>query len=213
MEPRGNMIAIIDYGAGNLTSVRLAFEHLGARATVTSDPRAILEAERVVFPGVGAALSAMARLRDMGLDGAIREAVARGAPFLGICLGTQIIFERSEEDDGVECLGILPGTVRSFPRGLPGVKVPHMGWNQVAFRRPHRLFEGIADGTEFYFVHGYYPSPSDIALAIAETEYAGKTFASVTGRDNLVATQFHPERSGRAGLKLLENFCRWDGAP
>ncbi len=205
------MITIVDYGAGNLTSVRLACERLGCEALVTNDPGAILDAERVVFPGVGAVRSAMMRLKSMGLDAAVREVVARGTPFLGICLGTQIIFERSEEDGGAECLGILPGDVKAFPRGLPGVKVPQIGWNRVALKRSHPLFDGIEDGTEFYFVHGYYPCPADKAHIIAETQYAGRAFASVTGRANLLATQFHPERSGKAGLKMLDNFVQWDG--
>lgn len=207
----GETMVIVDYGAGNLTSVRLAFERLGRTALVTNEPSAIRDAERVVFPGVGAVRSAMTRLRTMGLDGAIWEAVARGTPFLGICLGTQIVFGRSEEDGGTECLGILPGDVKAFPRGMPGVKVPQIGWNRVAFTVPHPLFEGIEDGTEFYFVHGYYPCPSDPAQVIAQTEYAGQMFASVTGRGNLAATQFHPERSGKAGLMMLDNFIRWDG--
>ncbi len=205
------MIAIVDYGAGNLTSVRLALERIAARVAVTSEPAAILAAERVIFPGVGAIGAAMARLKAAGLDGALRETVARGTPFLGICLGAQIVFEHSEEDGGVAGLGLLPGTVPAFPRGLPGAKIPQIGWNQVTFRLPHPLFEGIASGAEFYFVHGYYPAPADPAHVLAETDYAGRTFASVAGQDNLAVTQFHPERSGRVGLKLLENFARWDG--
>lgn len=207
------MIAVIDYGAGNLTSVKLAFDRLGINVNVTNDRSAVLDADRVVFPGVGAIGSAMRRLAGLGLVETLRDVVARGAPFLGICLGAQIIFEHSEEDGGVAGLGVLPGAVRSFRRGASraGAKIPQIGWNNLCFSRAHPLFDGIEDGSEFYFVHGYYPEPSDRQHVIAETEYAGERFASAAGRDNLVATQFHPERSGRIGLQLLDNFCRWDG--
>jgi imidazole glycerol-phosphate synthase subunit HisH len=204
-------ITVVDYGAGNLASVRLAFERLGSKVLVTSDPAAVLDAERVVFPGVGAIGTAMKRLNDLQLADALRDVVARGTAFLGICLGTQIIFERSEEDGGTEGLGILPGRVQMFQAGPSGAKVPQIGWNGVRFARPHPVFEGIRSGAEFYFVHSYYPVPADRRHVLAETDYAGATIASVVGRRNLVATQFHPERSGRIGLELLENFRRWDG--
>lgn len=203
------MIVIIDYRAGNLTSVKLAFDSLGVRTLITDDPRRILSAERVVFPGVGAAGSAMRTLRRLGLDAAIREVVARGTPFLGICLGTQIVFERSQEDGGVEGIGLIPGTVTRFRPKSRLDKVPQMGWNSVAQARKHPVFRGIADNSEFYFVHSYYPAPSDPACVLGRTVYAGVTFASVVGRDNLVATQFHPEKSGRVGLRLLRNFVSW----
>ena len=205
------MIAIIDYGAGNLTSVRLGFERLGIIALITSDRFAILDAERVVFPGVGAIGSAMKRIMGLQLIEPLRDVVARGTPFLGICLGTQIIFERSDEDGGIEGLGLLPGAVKLFRRGEGGAKIPQIGWNDVKLKREHPVFKGIKDGSEFYFVHSYYPVPADKQHVLAETEYAGEKFASVIGKDNLVATQFHPERSGKVGLKLLDNFCRWDG--
>ncbi len=206
------MLAIIDYHAGNLTSVQLAFEALGCSATVTSDATTIRAAERVVFPGVGAAGAAMACLRDLGLDAVIREVVARGTPFLGICLGTQILLERSEEDGGTPTLGLLPGQVRRFCPSDPRDKVPHMGWNQMRLRPPaHPLFAGLADDSDFYFVHSYYPDPSEPGDVLGTTDYAGRTFASAVGRGSLVATQFHPEKSGRVGLHLLANFTRWDG--
>jgi len=205
------MIALIDYNAGNLTSVRLAFEYIGAHCEITRDPMKILSAERVVFPGVGAAGEAMRNLKEFGLVEPLRTVAAQGVPFLGICLGTQVILEFSEEDGGVQCIGLVPGKVKLFRPPDPLCKIPHMGWNAVEFRRRHPLFEGIESGSEFYFVHSYYPSPTDETHILAETEYAGIRFASVIGNGNLFATQFHPERSGRIGLKLLENFTNWDG--
>jgi glutamine amidotransferase len=207
------MIAIIDYRAGNLTSVKLAFDQVGAESEISSDPARILGAERVVFPGVGAAGAAMHNLQELGLAEVVREVVAAGRPFLGICLGTQIVFERSDEDGGVACLGILPGAIRRFTPGSRWDKVPQIGWNRVDPRRPHPLFAGIEEATEFYFVHSYYPVPDEPALILAETDYAGVRFASVVGKANLVATQFHPEKSGRAGLRLLRNFAAWNGNP
>lgn len=203
------MIAIVDYKAGNLTSVQLAFRALGCEAAVTSDPSAILSAERVVFPGVGAAGSAMRNLAGLHLVDALKQVAARGTPFLGICLGTQILLEHSEEDGGTPTLGILPGRVPRFQPVDRWDKVPQIGWNQVRIARPHPLLEGIADGSEFYFVHSFYPAPADPSLAIGTTDYAGVTFASMVGRANVAATQFHPEKSGRIGLRLLANFTRW----
>jgi len=206
------MIAIIDYKAGNLTSVRLAFGALGCEAVITSDPQAILDADRVVFPGVGAAGAAMRNLSDLKLISPILEVAARGTPFLGICLGTQILFDASEEDGGTRTLGLLPGRVPRFQPADRWDKVPQIGWNQVKNVRPHALLDGIADNSEFYFVHSYYPAPSDRSLAIGSTDYAGVTFASMVGRGNVAATQFHPEKSGRLGLRLLANFIRWKPA-
>jgi glutamine amidotransferase len=201
------VIAIIDYKAGNITSVKLAFESIGIPAEITDSPEKILAAERVVFPGVGAAGSAMRTLTGSGLVKIIREVVAKGTPFLGICLGTQIVFEKTEEDDA-RCIGLLPGTVKLFKPVSRFDKVPQMGWNSVNFVSRHPVFDGIKNKSEFYFVHSYYPAPSDRTVVLGETEYGGVTFASIVGKDNLVATQFHPEKSGRVGLKLLENFCR-----
>jgi len=206
------MVAIIDYHAGNLTSVRLALEAIGAQGTVTSDPAVIRSAERIIFPGVGAAGAAMENLRSLGLADVIRERVASGVPFLGICLGTQILFDSSEEDGGVPVLGIIPGTVKKFHPTNPREKVPEMGWNQVRLLRPHPVFDGIPDGTDFYFVHSYYPAPALAADAIGATTYGGIEFSSAVGRGNVVATQFHPEKSGKAGLRLLTNFLAWTPA-
>jgi len=219
------VVAIIDYKAGNLTSVRLALEHIGVECQITDQPDRVLAAERVIFPGVGAAGAAMKNLRALGLIETIKSVVASGTPFLGICLGTQVIFEFSEEDGGTPCIGIVPGSVKRFaahstrptdrtcsgPKVYSGWKIPQMGWNAVEFTRPHPVLAGVASGSEFYFVHSYYPAPSDESYIVGRTEYAGVSFASAIGKDNLFATQFHPERSGRIGLRLLENFSKWDG--
>lgn len=205
------MIAIVDYKAGNLTSVRLAFEHLGIPAEITPDPTRILAAERVVFPGVGSAGAAMRALGALGLADCLRAVVARGTPFLGICLGTQIVLDHSEEDGGTPCLGLIPGRVKRFLPSDPRDKVPQIGWNQVVPLRAHPVLEGIDSGSEFYFVHSYYPAPDARADVLAETEYAAVRFASLVGRGNLIAAQFHPEKSGRIGLRLLANFSRWNG--
>ncbi len=197
------MIAIVDYKAGNLTSVRLALEHIGVACEITRDAEEILAAERVIFPGVGAAGEAMKNLREMGLLETLKAVVAKGTPFLGICLGTQVIFEFSAEDGGTPCIGLVPGEVKRFAPSDPMCKIPQMGWNTVEFTRAHPLFAGIEDRSEFYFVHSYYPAPSDPAYVVGETEYADVRFASVVGKGNLFATQFHPERSGRIGLRLL----------
>ena len=194
------MIAIVDYGAGNLTSVRLAFAALGAETVVTSDPEVIRRADRIVFPGVGAAKSAMTNLKALGLDGVIREVAESGRPFLGICLGMQILFERTDEDGGVEMLGLLPGQVRRFPSDR-GEKVPEIGWNQV---RVSGDALGVRDGSEFYFVHSYYAEKGDLSVGL--TEYAGVTFTSMVRKGRLWACQFHPEKSGRIGLNLLKEW-------
>lgn len=205
------MITIIDYKAGNLTSVKLAFEAIGVEAVITDQPADILRAERVVFPGVGAAGASMRHLRELGLQDVIRTVVARGTPFLGICVGMQILFDRSEEDGGTPALGFIPGEVRLFRPASPEDKVPQIGWNAVRFLRPHPLFAGVEDETEFYFVHSYYPMTARLADSVGLTGYAGVDFTSVVGRGNLVATQFHIEKSGRVGLKVFQNFSRWDG--
>ena len=193
------MTAIIDYRAGNLTSVRNAFAAIGAETTVTSDPGVIAAADRVVFPGVGAAKSAMRNLAELGLVEAVRTAAAQ-KPFLGICLGMQILFSHTEEDGGVDTLGILPGQVRKFP-SVPGCKVPEMGWNQVCGSDPRGMLPSM---DEFYFVHSYYVEMNP--HAVGRTEYAGVEFASAVRRGELFATQFHPEKSGAAGLSLLRAF-------
>ena len=208
------MIAIIDYKAGNLTSVQRALTFLGQDSVITSSPADVLEAERIIFPGVGAAGSAMFDLMRLKLDRALVEAYGRGKPILGICLGTQIVMERSEENQ-TPCLGIIKGEVLRFSEDLsePGgrrLKVPHMGWNSVNLTRKHPVFEGIDSRSEFYFVHSYYPAPRESRNLLGETAY-GIPFASVLVSANLAAVQFHPEKSGRPGLRLLSNFCMWDG--
>lgn len=205
------MIVIVDYRAGNLTSVRLALESLGVLARITGNPEKILQADRLIFPGVGSAGAAMKTLRESGIAPALREAAGRGIPFLGICLGTQIIFDASEEDGGVAGLGLIPGRVRRFQPSRREDKVPQMGWNAVALKRPHPVFAGIENDSEFYFVHSYYPAPDRADDVLGETAYADIRFASAVARGNIVATQFHPEKSGRIGLQLLKNFSRWKG--
>jgi len=199
---------VLDYEAGNLKSVENALRHLGARFVVTKDPAVVRDAESVIFPGVGEAAASMAVLARTGLGEALREFAASGRKVLGICIGCQVIFDRSEERD-TTCLGLVPGTVRRFAPGT-GLKVPHMGWNAVHFTRKHPVFEGIPQDTRFYFVHSYYPDPVDPNVVAAETEY-GITFASGIARGNLVAFQCHVEKSGSFGLKLLDNFLAWDG--
>jgi glutamine amidotransferase len=202
------MITIIDYMAGNLKSVERALLHLGVHCRITHDPHEIVSAERVIFPGVGAAGQAMDTIRSTGLDKAIHAVVNRGTPFMGICLGTQIILEESEEDAITPCLGIIPGKVRRF--SASGLKIPHMGWNHIAVRFDHPLLDEVDSQAQFYFVHSFYPDPRNATDIVATTEY-GITFASILARKNVFATQFHPEKSGRQGLKILENFSCWDG--
>ena len=197
-------LVILDYGAGNLHSVARAVTHAGARPLITSNPRYVPEAEALIVPGVGAAADTMLNLRRRHLVDPIREYIASGRPFLGVCMGQQALFDVSEEGGEHECLGVLPGRVVRLPDGL---KVPHMGWNQVRIVRPHPIFEGIADSSYFYFVHSYYPRPDDPSIIIGETDY-GVTFPSVVARDNIVATQFHPEKSGETGLRMYSNFLR-----
>ncbi|MCE5341011.1 MAG: imidazole glycerol phosphate synthase subunit HisH [Planctomycetaceae bacterium] len=207
------MITIIDYKAGNLTSVQLAFESIGQKVKITDRPEDILRAEKIVFPGVGAAQSAMDNLKNLKLIDPIRKVIADGIPFLGICIGMQLLFESSEEDGGTKCLGILPGQVKKFICADKTFKIPQIGWNTVKFMppHPHPIFNGIEDQSEFYFVHSFYPSCSDKNFILGQSEYSNATFASAAGTKNFAAVQFHPERSGRIGLRLLENFSRWDG--
>jgi glutamine amidotransferase len=198
------MIAVINYGAGNLRSVLNAIRKLGYESKVTSDPAEVLRAQVVILPGVGAAADTVNNLKKLGLVEPVRRYLADDRPFLGICIGLQVLFDGTEEGGWHECLGIIPGVVRRLPSGL---KVPHMGWNQVAQRTGHPIFEGIPDAANFYFVHSYYVEPADRSLVIGETEY-GLSFCSAIARGNLVATQFHPERSGDLGLKVYDNFIK-----
>lgn len=213
-------IAVIDYGMGNLRSVAKALEHVAPERSiiVTSDPAQILAAERVVFPGQGAMPDCVRELDSRDLRRAIHEAAA-SKPFLGICIGLQLLFDHSEEGN-VDGLGILPGKVKRFPQtrmvDAAGnkLKVPHMGWNEVRLspHADHPVLRGLADGTEFYFVHSYYLRPVDSALVLATAEH-GVTFPAIIGQRNLIATQFHSEKSGPAGLAILRRFAAWNGDP
>ena len=198
------MIAIVDYGLGNLKSVKSACDRLGVEAAVTAEPAAILGADGVIFPGVGAFQRAMENLGGLGLVEPLRQVAASGKPFLGICLGLQLLFAESAEHGQHEGLAIVPGKVVRFEAN--DLKVPHMGWNQVRQERPSPLFEGIPDETFFYFAHSYYAQPDDAAVAIGSTEY-GVRYASAVQKGNVFATQFHPEKSGPTGLRMLGNFC------
>lgn len=199
-------VAIVDYRAGNLTSVRLAVERLGWAALVTDDPEQVRSASRLIFPGVGAAGAAMGTLRGLGLDEAVRDYWQTGRPLMGICLGAQIILGHSGEDD-VPCLGLIEGRTRRIDVP-PEAKIPHMGWNNVRQVRRHAIWRGVEDDAQFYFVHSFAPVPSDVEVTVGTTDYYN-VFVSALARDNVVAFQFHPERSGRVGMKLLDNFLRW----
>lgn len=203
------MVVIIDYQAGNLTSVVRSLQALGVEARVTEEPAVVAQANRVIFPGVGAAGKAMVTLRARRLDVALLEAMSRGVPILGICLGAQIILDKSDENDAL-CLGLIPGRTRALPHRA-GLKIPHMGWNRVRFVREHPVFAGLPPAAEYYFVHSYYPEPADPRLVVGLTDH-GVDFPSAVAFKNLVATQFHPEKSGRFGLKILANFLAWNGA-
>jgi glutamine amidotransferase len=203
------MIAIVDYKAGNLTSVARALEYLGHRCEITDRPERIRAADRVILPGVGAAGATMENLNALGLAAVLRDDVARaGKPFLGICIGIQVLLDRSEEDRA-DCLGIIPGRVTRFPSSIDGrpLKVPQIGWNRVRQTRSHPILAGVPDNTHFYFVNSYYPIPGDSQVTIATSDY-GVAFTAAVARGNVFATQFHLEKSGAAGLKLLDNFCR-----
>jgi glutamine amidotransferase len=202
------MTVVVDYGAGNLKSVENALRYLGARFKVTSNPEDLRDAEGVIFPGVGEAAASMAVLNRTGLGDGLRSFLATGRKVLGICIGCQVIFDRSEERDAA-CLGLVPGVVRRFAHGT-GLKVPHMGWNAMHFTREHPVFAGIPQDTSFYFVHSYYPDPMDREMIAAVTDY-GISFPSCIARGNLVAFQCHVEKSGPHGLTLLSNFLSWDG--
>lgn len=199
------MIAVVDYGAGNLRSVTNALARLGCGMNITSRPDDVISAQAVILPGVGAAGDTMKSLEELGLVEPVRQFIAAGRPFLGICIGLQILFTGTEEGGWYDCLGVLPGRVRRLPEGL---KIPHMGWNQVKQKVAHPVFDGIPDEANFYFVHSYYAEPGDSSLVAGETEY-GVSFCSVVARGNLVATQFHPEKSGEYGLKMYDNFIRF----
>jgi len=197
-------VVIVDYGAGNLRSVARAVAYHGYEPVVSCEAKAVDAAGALIVPGVGAAADTMRNLQQGGLIEPLRAYIESGRPFLGVCMGQQALLTLSEEGGEHACLGVIAGRVRRLPAGQ---KVPHMGWNQVRQRRDHPIFDGIADGANFYFVHSYYPDPEDREVVIGETDY-GVTFASVLARDNVVATQFHPEKSGADGLRFYANFLR-----
>jgi glutamine amidotransferase len=201
---RGNVIAIVDYGAGNLRSVTNAIAKLGYQAKITSSPVEVLNAQAVILPGVGAAADTVKSLKALGLASPICQLIAEGRPFFGVCVGLQVLFAGTEEGGRHECLGVIAGRVRRLP---PGLKVPHMGWNQVTQRFSHPVFNGIPDEANFYFAHSYYVEPDDKSLVAGETEY-GIKLCSVVAQGNLVGTQFHPEKSGQVGLRFYDNFIR-----
>jgi glutamine amidotransferase len=211
------VIAVVDYGMGNLRSVVNALEHVvdkSHKVILTSDPKKVIQADRVVFPGQGAARDCMLAINEYNLGESIIEA-ARNRPFLGICMGMQVLINHSEENQGVECLGFYPGTVMYFGDSHTGqdavkLKVPHMGWNQVRQTKEHPLWKSIEDGSRFYFVHSYYLEMNDVLTVSGETDY-GFSFTSAIAKDNVFALQCHPEKSSTAGLQLLQNFVNWDG--
>jgi imidazole glycerol-phosphate synthase subunit HisH len=200
---RGEKIALVDYGMGNLRSVERAFARIGRDVQVTDDAAALRNVDRIVLPGVGSARDTMEALRGKGLDDAIRAHIGAGRPYLGICLGLQVLLDAADEGGLGPCLGVIPGRVERFPDSL-GLAVPHMGWNLVKLERPHPV---LADDY-FYFVHSYRATRVDDADVLARTDY-GESFVSALGRGSCVAVQFHPEKSQRAGVELLERFCAW----
>jgi glutamine amidotransferase len=201
-------IVIVDYDAGNLRSVRRAVEYVsGIEPHISADPNDIDHADALILPGVGAAADTMLKLSQRSLVEPVRDYIAAGRPFLGVCMGLQALFDYSEEGGRQECLGVLPGAVRRFPLGM-GLKVPHMGWNTVHWVANHPIQRGIPDESAFYFVHSFYPDPADPDIALGVTEY-GFTFPSIVGRANVVAAQFHPEKSGENGLRVYANFLDW----
>ncbi len=207
------MIAIIDYKAGNLTSVARALQNIGESFVITDDIKKLDAASHIIFPGVGAAGDAMANLRRKKLDSWLTDWIKTGKPLMGICLGTQIILDYSEENE-TKCIGLVRGSTKRFPDdlniGCRKLKIPHMGWNSVSFNRDHPVFSEVSKEAEFYFVHSYYPAPEDDSLVLGVTNY-GITFCSVLAASNWVAMQFHPEKSGHPGLQILRNFCHWRG--
>jgi len=203
------MLAIIDYGAGNIGSVQRACAETGIRSFITSNPADLKNAERIIFPGVGAAPATMQNLNRTGLGIAVKEAFAAGIPILGICLGAQAVLDRSEEGD-TPCLGIIPGTTVRFNFQDKSLKIPHIGWNTVKATQPHPVLAGPGKEDEFYFVHSYYPQPERPENIFAVSDYGGE-FCCAIGKNNYFAVQFHPEKSGRLGLEMLSRFAKWDG--
>ncbi len=203
------MLAIIDYGAGNLRSVQKACQFVGADAQITSDKNKILSADHVILPGVGAFGDCMAQIKKQGIDQCVREVIDKNTPFLGICLGLQLLFESSEETPGSTGLGIFKGSNVKIPKA-DGLKIPHMGWNSLSFPKESPLFKGIDDGSFVYFVHSYYMQPEDKSIISATCDYS-TTLPVALSHNNIYATQFHPEKSGEVGLKILKNFISLGG--
>jgi len=203
------MIHIIDYEAGNATSVKRALDHIGVASVITQDSDAVRDAQRIIFPGVGRAGAAMQVLKDRGLDRALTDAYWRRTPILGICIGCQIIMSQSEEDD-TYCLDLIQGDCRRFQPEDEYIKVPHMGWNAIEVTQPHPVLKDVQSGDEVYFVHSYYPVPSSDGNVYASCEYE-INFPAAIGYKNLFAVQFHMEKSGLVGLQMLKNFSEWDG--
>ncbi len=204
------MLAIVDYDAGNLRSVQRACYRVGIKAEITADPDVVAKADKVIFPGVGSAESAVSTLKTRGLDQAIVEFFNAGKPILGICLGLQIALEFTEEGNE-NCLGIIPGVCERFSSAEKSLKIPHIGWNELEIVSEHSMLKSINDGDEFYFVHSYYAHPVTDDYVLGRTTYGETTFASVIGKDNFFATQFHLEKSGEIGLRLLARFVTWQG--
>ncbi|HEX2677156.1 MAG TPA: imidazole glycerol phosphate synthase subunit HisH [Polyangiales bacterium] len=205
------LITIVDYNAGNLRSVKRACDAVGIESQFTQDPDAVAKADKIIFPGVGHARSAMDTLLRTGLADALRTAHARGVPILGICVGAQLVLDSSEEGE-TPGFGFLPGRTRLFRLEDPALKIPHIGWNTVQIEQPHPLLETMKTGDELYFVHSYYLDPAKPEHVFATSDH-GPRFCVALGKDNLFATQFHPEKSGRLGLGLLARFARWNGTP
>jgi imidazole glycerol-phosphate synthase subunit HisH len=205
------MITIVDYNGGNLRSVKRACDAVGIDSAFTQDPELVAHADKLIFPGVGHARSAMETLVQTGLRDAVLHAARRGIPVLGICVGAQLMLDGSEEGPTAG-LGLIPGMTRKLSPGDAALKIPHIGWNAVEVARAHPLLAGLSPGDELYFVHSYYLAPSDAGHVHARSDYGGP-FCCAIGRDNLFATQFHPEKSGRLGLDLLRRFASWDGSP
>jgi glutamine amidotransferase len=203
------MLAIIDYGAGNIGSVQRACAETGIQSVITANIDAIKSADRIIFPGVGAAPSAMENLNRTGLGVALKQAFAAGIPILGICIGAQVVLDRSEEGNTI-CLGLIPGTTVRFKMQDKSLKIPHIGWNNVQVMQSHPVLEGIGKEDEFYFVHSYYPQPAKKENVYAVSDYGGD-FCCAVGYKNLFAVQFHPEKSGRFGLQMLQRFAKWNG--
>jgi glutamine amidotransferase len=201
------MITIVDYAAGNPTSVKRALWAVGVDSVISAEAEAVRVADRIIVPGVGRARATMAVLEERGLDQALKDAFQRGTPILGVCIGAQVSLSHSEEDD-TPCLGLVPGRVRRIPKLDDALKIPHMGWNRIQLRSAHPVLAEVPEANEFYFVHSFYPDPDDAEQVISVTEH-GITFASAFAHENLVATQFHPEKSGALGLQLFERFCNW----